>query len=246
MNTTHIDLLLAATVGLLYVLYVFVRVLSLRISWVFRLLIAVPVFFFPIVGAAFVHLVIYVFARQPRDVRFMGAYALVGSVGALLAYGLTFFHIEAHDAYGISFIFLGMLAFPALGSFVLIVGSELGNGRILGLLSEIPKWALLLAALIVVTAVIHLGLYGTLSEDGVPRARSGSYYLEINDRPIRKLTEQEYYAFSGHFVRGVSSLLLAFYLVPALFFLLRSPGMPGEAEGKTPAATASPRRLDRR
>jgi hypothetical protein len=48
MNTTHIDLLLAATVGLLYVLYVFVRVLSLRINWVFRLLIAVPVFFFPL------------------------------------------------------------------------------------------------------------------------------------------------------------------------------------------------------
>ncbi len=246
MNTTEIDLLLAATVGLLYVLYVFVRVLSLRINWVFRLLITVPVVFFPILGAAMVHLVIYVFARQPRDARFMGAYALAGSAGALLAYGLTFFHIEVHDAYGISFIFLGMLAFPALGSFVLIVGSELGKGRIVGLLSEIPKWALLLAALIVVSAVIHLGVYDRFAEHGVPRARSGGYYLEINDRPIREITEQEYYAFSGHFVRGVSSLLLAFYLVPALFFRVRGSGLPGEAEGKAPAAAASPRRLDGR
>ena len=59
MNTLHVDLLLAATVGVFYVLYVLVRVLGLRISWVFKLLITVPVIMFPIVGAAFVHLSIY-------------------------------------------------------------------------------------------------------------------------------------------------------------------------------------------
>ena len=59
MNTLQIDFFVGAAVGLLYMLYVLVRVLSKQdTSWLVKLLISVPVLVFPIGGALLIHVLL--------------------------------------------------------------------------------------------------------------------------------------------------------------------------------------------
>jgi hypothetical protein len=245
MSTTQIDFLVGATVALLYMLYVLVRVLSMRdTSWLLKLLISVPVLIVPVGGALLVHVSLCVSSPEPRDGRFLGVLGLAGALVALLAYASTFARFAVHDVYTFCFILLGFAAFLVLAPFFLGVWSVPGKDWMVGLLSMFPKWAIVLAAVTVVNTVVHIGVYYEFAEYGVPRERAGKYYLETDDRLTREITEEEYYAFGGHFVRGTSSILLAFFLVPALFYLLRRPGAPGEVAGKPTAADASPRAPD--
>lgn len=233
MNTLQIDFFVGAAVGLLYMLYVLVRVFSKQdTNWLVNLLISVPVLVVPIGGALLIHVLLCVNSPEPRDDRFLGILGLAGALVALLTYGSAFARFAVHDVYTFCYILLGMAAFLVFASFVCRAWSVLG-----GLLSTFPKWAVLLAGLTVVSAVVHIGLWDRFAEDGVPREKSGRYYLssEERNRPVvgREITKEEYYAFSGHFVRATSSVLLVFFLVPALFFLLRKPGEP-------PAKSATP------
>jgi hypothetical protein len=243
MNTAQIDLLVGGAFFLLYLLYVLVRVFQMRdTGWFLKLLASAAVLLFPIVGALFVHLLICQFAAEPRDDRFLGALGLAGSFGAFLAYASTFAHFAVHDVYPLCLILLGFAGFLVFAPFFLRIPSALQRDWKVGFLSVYPKWAMVLALATVLNTFVHLGVYNRYAEYGVPRERSGSYYLEINDRRIREITKEEYYAFSGYFVRGLSSTMLAFFLVPALFYLWRRRDSPDETAVKPTAADASHQR----
>jgi hypothetical protein len=228
MNTLQIDFVVGAAVGLLYMLYVLVRVLSMRdTSRLLKLLIIVPVLIIPIGGALLIHIVLCAYWPEPRDDRFLGILGLAVALVALLAYGSTFSRFAVHDDYTFCFIQLGGAAFLVFCAFFVKVRNAAMKDGTAGLLSMFPKWAVLVAGLTVANVVVHIGLWSEFAEDGVPREKSGSYYLsfEAGDRPVsgRDITKEEYYAFSGHLVRATSSLFLAFVLVPAFSFLLRKP-----------------------
>ena len=239
MNTTQIDFLVGAAFCLLYVLYVLVRVFQMRDKgWLLKLLASATVLLFPIVGALFVHFLICLYAPEPRDDRFLGALGLAGSFGALLAYAATFAHVAVHDVYPFCLILLGFASSIVFAPFFFRILGMLGvlqRNRKVGILSAYPNWAMVLVIATILNTLVHLAVYYRYAEYGVPRERSGSYYLETNDRPTREITREEYSAFSGHFVRGASSTMLAFYLIPALFYLWRRRDLPGEA-AVTPSA----------
>lgn len=231
MNNTQIDLLAGATLCVLYVLYILVRIFKLRnAGWFLKLLAGAMALVFPMIGAMFVHLFICLFAPEPRDDRVLGVLGLAGAGGALLAFVSTYARFAVHDVYPFCFILLGFVIFIVLAPFVLRFPGAVQQDWKDGLLSVYPKWVLVLAAVTILNMVAQIAVYTRYAEYGVPRERSGSFFLETNDRPTRRLTEEEYYAFSGYFVRGTSSAMFAFFLVPALFYLRRRRVSPvGEA-----------------
>ena len=162
-----------------------------------------------------------------RGDRFLGILGLGVACGELLAYGATFAHVAVHDTYAVSFMLLGIVAFIVFCPFFLRACGALAKEPLAGLLrfvSPLPKWAITLCVVAIASALVHLGIYYEFAEYGVPRERSGKYTLETDGR-IREISSDEYYAFSGHFGRAFTSELIAFSLVPALFYLCGVPRM---------------------
>ena len=162
--------------------------------------------------------------------RFLGLLAAAGFFAALVVHCLTFAQVDVQSAYPYVWL-LHVGCFVVFFPFVFIARSEFGaKPSFSQLRAMLPIWAAALLFGTFAYAIVNFGLFVLHSEGGAPSESNGVFVLKNHGNVIRQLSEAEYHLQRAYVIRGFSGHWLVFYLVPALFFLFRSPrGSASEA-----------------
>lgn len=84
-----------------------------------------------------------------------------------------------------------------------------------------PPWIVMLGCALLAYTVVNFILFMAATEGGNPSIEHGKYVLMSHGRLIRELTLPEYTHFWANQARGFSGHWLAFYFIPAAYFLFR-------------------------
>jgi hypothetical protein len=90
--------------------------------------------------------------------------------------------------------------------------------------ATLPRWLIVVGALIIVYAFANFLAFMMGSEGGSPGMEDGKYVLLNHGTLIRELTAAEYVRFQANIVRGFSGHWLVFFYLPAAYFLGRKSG----------------------
>jgi hypothetical protein len=168
-----------------------------------------------------------------RAKRALGGFALVGLVASLLVHLSTFLGAPHAPTMNSPIVVLHIAIFLPIGAMILALRSETKGKdpqevkRLL--LSGVPTWAK--ALLVVAFVYTPLNFLGTMQRTGgrSAEARGGEWVLTSHGRVVRHVTPEEAAENEALVTRGFSGHWMAFYLVPALFFLARrQPAAAGE------------------
>jgi hypothetical protein len=83
---------------------------------------------------------------------------------------------------------------------------------------SIPLRLRILCVAIFIYNLVNFALFIKNSQGGGPSVENGKYYLTSHGHIIRELSEQEFYYFRAHELRGFSGHWILFSLVPAVYF----------------------------
>lgn len=163
--------------------------------------------------------------------RALGTLALLGFLASMTVHVLTFvpgFAVTMHSP--IWLLHVGI--FPPFVALVFALRAEMkgvppaeAKRHFLGLL---PRWGKALFLVAFYYALVNFGLF-MLRTGGASAERSGSgYVLTSHGRVVRHVTKEEALENEAQTTRGFSGHWMAFYLLPALYFLTRrQPGRQG-------------------
>jgi hypothetical protein len=140
---------------------------------------------------------------------------------------LTFANVDVETA----FRYVWLLHFGCFVVFFPFVLATRGESEPISsqLLAQLPGWARVLMVCIFAYALLNFSLFLANSGGGVPLENNGTFLLENHGTVIRKLTEVEYHVQRAYEARGFSGIWLVFYLIPAMYFLVRQPAFDAEA-----------------
>lgn len=160
---------------------------------------------------------------MPLLARLCGVVAAVGFAIALLVHCLTFVPVDVQTDYPLVWL-LHLGCFVVFIPFFLSMRNEFGpKPSFSRLRAVLPSWAGILLVCVFAYAIINFGLLFLHTEGGTPSERNGAFILQSHGKLIRQLTEAEYHLQRAYVLRGFSGHWLVFYMVPALYFLFRSP-----------------------
>lgn len=160
---------------------------------------------------------------MPQLARLCGIVAAIGFAIAFAVHCLTFAQIDVQTECPLWWL-------PHLGCFFVFIPfgfasrSESGpKPAVSQLWDRLPGWAGVILVVVIVYAAINFGLFMLHTEGGTPSESNGVFVLQSHGKVIRHLTETQYQLQRNYVVRGFSGHWLVFYLVPALYFLARTP-----------------------
>jgi hypothetical protein len=160
---------------------------------------------------------------MPLLTRLCGAIAAIGFVIALFVHGMTFAQVDVQTDYPLVWL-LHLGCFLVFIPFVFATRSEFGpKPSFSQFRAALPGWAGVLLICVFAYAIVNFGLLFLHTEGGSPSESNGAFVLQSHGKVIRQLTEAEYHLQRAYIIRGFSGHWLVFYLVPALYFLFRSP-----------------------
>lgn len=84
-----------------------------------------------------------------------------------------------------------------------------------------PTWVAPCGLGLSLVTVAHIAWFAFHSGMGTPAILDGQYVLDSRGHILKILTQSEYFALSGAFVRGGATLMASFYYVPMTYWWFR-------------------------
>src|SRR4249919_420781 len=150
----------------------------------------------------------------------IGTVASMGFVASSLVHAAALFGVNVKAQLpGVWLLHFGI--FAVFIPFVLFASRDFGARppSLSQISAGLPRWVVVLGIVIFVYATINFALFIAGTDGGSPAIRDGKYLLLDHGRVIREISAAEYSSFKVNEARGFSGHWMAFYFVPAAYFL---------------------------